>query len=139
MTPEPARFVSTSEAEPPPALQEPVDATAPMVPIPVDMRNAAVTLLAVIATVFLLQYAQSVFIPLVLGLLMSYALDPAVTKLQKLRIPRAVGAGLMILTLVGAGGAMLYQLRAQATQIIQQLPEGARRLRQSVAREQRGT
>jgi len=34
---------------------------------------------------------------------------------------------------------MLYQLRAQATQIIQQLPEGARRLRQSVAREQRGT
>ena len=141
MTPEPARFISSSEPEqpPPPALEPPIGETAPLVPIPVDMRNAAVTLLAVIATVFLLQYAQSVFIPLVLGLLMSYALDPAVTKLQKLRIPRAVGAGLMILTLVGAGGAMLYQLRAQATQIIQQLPEGARRLRQSVAREQRGT
>ena len=141
MTPEPARFVSKSEAEQPPpkVLEQPADATAPMVPIPVDMRNAAVTMLAVIATVFLLQYAQTVFIPLVLGLLMSYALDPAVTKLQKLRIPRAVGAGILILALVGGGGFMLYQLRAQAQQIIQQLPDGARRLRQTVAREQRGT
>jgi len=141
MTPEPARFISSSEPEqpPPPALEPPIDETAPLVPIPVDMRNAAVTLLAVIATVFLLQYAQSVFIPLVLGLLMSYALDPAVTKLEKLRIPRAAGAGVLIIALVGGGGFGLYQLRAQADQIIQQLPEGARRLRQIVAREQRGT
>src|SRR4051812_24492852 len=103
MTPEPARFVSKNEAEqpPPPVLQQPVDETAPLVPIPVDMRNATVTVIAVIATVLLLQYAQSVFIPLVLGLLMSYALDPAVTKLQKLRIPRAAGAGFLILALVG--------------------------------------
>ena len=69
MTPEPARFVSRSEAEqpPPPVLEPRVDEAAPLVPVQVDMRNAAVTLLAIIATVFLLQYAQTVFIPLVLG------------------------------------------------------------------------
>jgi len=147
MTPEPAKFVSKSEAAekqeqqktPPPVLEPTGPDAGPLVPVPVDMRNAAVTTLAAVACILMLQYAQSVFIPLVLGLLISYALDPAVTKLQKLRIPRAAGAGLLILALVGGGGFMLYQLRGQAQQIIQQLPDGARRLREAVAREQRGT
>ncbi|HUR32459.1 MAG TPA: AI-2E family transporter [Vicinamibacterales bacterium] len=142
MSTDTARFVSTPDAAQPaapPSLEpQPPDA-GPLVPVPVNMRNAAVTVLAVIALILLLQYAQPVFIPLVLGLLISYALDPAVTRLEKFRLPRAVGAAVMIAALVGGGGFMLYQLRTQAQQIIQQLPEGARRLRQTLERQQGGT
>ena len=141
MTPEPAKFISRSEAErpPDPPVEQPADGSALLVPVPVDMRNAALTLLAVIACVLMLQYAQTVFIPLVLGLLISYALDPAVTRLEKIRVPRAAGAAILILALVGGGTVLLFQLRGQMEQIVEQLPEGARRLRETLAREQRGT
>jgi predicted PurR-regulated permease PerM len=142
MSGETARFVSREEAQQPPAppvVEPPSQDAGQVVPVPVDMRNAALTVIAVMAAVLLLQYAQSVFIPLVLGLLISYALDPAVTKLEKLRMPRPLGAGVLIVALVGGGGVLLYQLRGQAQQIIEQLPGGARRLRQTLERQQTGT
>lgn len=112
---------------------------APLVPIPVDMRNAAVTLMAVIAGVAVLHYAQAVFIPLVLGVLISYALDPLVSRLAQVHVPRPLGAAVLILGMVGGGGLGLYQLRGQAQQIVQQLPDGARRLRQTLEQQQGGT
>lgn len=142
MTSEPAKFVSMTEANkpaPPAVIEPPTEDSGPLVPVPVDMRNAALTVLAVIAAVLLLQYAQAVFIPLILGLLISYALDPAVTRLEKLRIPRSIGAAILLVSLLAGGSFMLYQLRGQAEQIIQQLPDGARRLRMVLERQQGGT
>jgi predicted PurR-regulated permease PerM len=141
MSAEPAKFVSRNEAAetPPPVLAPPAEDAGPLVPVPVDIRNAAITTLTVIAAVLMLQYAQSVFIPLVLGLLISYALDPVVTRLERLHVPRHIGAAVLLLSLLGGGGVMLYQLRSQAEQIIQQLPDGARRLRQVLERRQGGT
>jgi predicted PurR-regulated permease PerM len=97
---------------------------------PVDIRSAALTILAVLAAVLVLQYAQSVIIPIVLGLLGSYALDPLVAWMARRRVPRPIGAALVLCVLVGAGGYMLYSLQSEATAIVDQLPRGARRLRQ---------
>jgi len=108
----------------------------PRVPVPVDMRNAALTVLAVIAVLLVLHYAQSVFIPLVLGLLISYALGPVVTRLQKFRVPRAISAGVLLLALVAGSGYLIYELRFQVQEIIQQLPDGARRLRRTLEQQQ---
>jgi len=99
-----------------------------------SVRSLAPMILAVIAIVLMLKYAQAMVIPVVLGLLMSYALDPLVTGLTKLRIPRAIGAAVVLLTLVGVGGLLLYQLRDQVDAIAQQLPDGARRLRRTLER-----
>ncbi len=133
MSAETAPFVSRAEAAQavePDVTAAPQPESGSILQVAVDGRNAAVTVIAVIAGVLLLQYAEAVFIPLVLGLLISYALDPAVTRLERLRIPRALGAAALMIALVGGGGYMLYQLRSQAQEIIAQLPEGARRLRQ---------
>ncbi len=147
MSPEPAKFISETQAETaespagssPPVLESPAPDAGPLVPVPVNMRNAAVTVLAVIAVLLVLQYAQSVFIPLVLGLLISYALDPIVTRLQRLRVPRAASAAVLLLTLVCGGAFFVYQLRFQVQQIVQQLPDGARRLRRTLEQQQGGT
>jgi predicted PurR-regulated permease PerM len=96
----------------------------------VDIRSAALTILAVLAVVLVLQYAQSVIIPIVIGLLISYALDPLVAWMARRRVPRPIGAALVLAILAGAGGYMLYSLRSEATAIVDQLPRGARRLRQ---------
>jgi predicted PurR-regulated permease PerM len=139
MTAEPAKFVSRSELQQPPT-PDVVQAVPPdsstLVPVPVDMRNAAVTVLAIIASILVLQYAQSVFIPLILGLLISYALDPIVSRFDKWGLKRVYGAALVLLLLVGGGTVLLYQLRSQAEQIIEQLPDGARRLREILEQQQ---
>jgi len=122
---------------PPPPLdrqeQEVRESTpaAPVVSMPVDVRSAALTLLAAIAVVLMLQYAQSMFIPIVLGVLTSYALDPVVWWMQRrLKAPRPLSAALVLALVVGASGTLVYGLRGEANAIIEQLPSAARRLRQ---------
>ncbi len=97
--------------------------------VPVDIRSAALTVIAVLAVVFMLQYAQSVIIPVVIGLLVSYALDPIVTGLEKRHLPRPIGAALLLLALVGGTGYLLWGLRTEANAVIEQLPGAAHRLR----------
>jgi predicted PurR-regulated permease PerM len=140
MSAEPAaRFASRPEPAP---EAEPVangEAQPPIVAVPTDIRSAALTILVVLALIFMLQYAQAVVIPVVLGVLLSYALEPIVAFVMRLRIPRPLAAGLVVLTLIGTGGALLYQLSFQAQAIVEQLPDGARRLRQTVERSRRNS
>jgi predicted PurR-regulated permease PerM len=103
---------------------------------PVDIRSAALTILAVLAVVLVLQYAQSMLIPVVLGLLISYALDPIVQALHRIRVPRPIGAALLLAVLTVGTGWLLYSLRTEATAIVDQLPKAAARLRQRLEKTQ---
>jgi predicted PurR-regulated permease PerM len=96
------------------------------------VQNAALTILAVIGAVLVLQYTQAMIIPIVLGVLISYALEPMVVTLTRLRLPRPVAAAIVIVMISGATGVLLYSLRVQASDIVQQLPDAARRLRRIV-------
>ena len=111
------------------APPEPDEAAIPM---PVDIRSAALSVLAVLAIVLVLQYAQAMIIPIVLAVLISYALEPIIAWLERRRVPRALGSAIVLLSLVAAGGWLLYGLRSQATAIVEQLPQAARRFRQAV-------
>lgn len=93
-----------------------------------QVRHLALTLLATAIVIYLLQTMQAVLIPLVLGGLLFYALDPAVDWLQRVSVPRAIGAALTLVVVVASVGALAYALRGQALTVIDQLPTGARRL-----------
>ena len=80
----------------------------------------------------MLQYAQAMIIPIVLGVLISYALDPIVTWMARWHLPRPVGAAILLVVLVAAGGFLLYGLQTQATAILEQLPQAAKRLRHAL-------
>ena len=56
--------------------------------LPVDVRSASLVILATIASIFMLRWARDVFIPVLVGLLCSYALSPVVDWLQARGIPR---------------------------------------------------
>src|SRR5207247_8901765 len=68
------------------------DVAEPPAHMPMDIRSAALTLLAVLAATVILQRAEVMIIPTVLGVLITYALDPIVTRITPLRTPRAVAA-----------------------------------------------
>lgn len=112
--------LSSSHPEEPSALPERT---------PLDVAGVGIAVLAAVALIGLLKYAQEVFIPFVLSGLLFYALDPVVDWLQKLRIPRVLGAAVVLLTVVGAGGWTAYAVRDEAIAVIENLPKAARNLR----------
>ena len=98
----------------------------------VNVRSIALTIVAVSAAMFILNWASEVFIPIVLSVLISYALEPIVVGFIRLRLPRMVASGLVVASLTGAFGYTAYALFDDATAIIASLPEAATKLRQAL-------
>jgi len=98
----------------------------------VHVRNVAFTLISIAIVVVLLQFMQQVLLPLVLGALLFYALDPAVDRLQTWHVPRAIGAALMLFLVVAGCGGLVYTLQGEAVTVIDQLPAAARKLSASL-------
>ena len=96
---------------------------------PIGIRNLPLAVLAVIAVILLLQFASAVFIPVAVAILISYALSPPVTSLQRHGIPPAVGAGIVLTLIVTLLGLGVYTLTDQVSQIVDQVPVAAKRIR----------
>ncbi|MEJ8823395.1 AI-2E family transporter [Variovorax humicola] len=103
-----------------------------MLHMPVDVRSVSLAVLAALATVFTLHWAAAVFIPLMLSLLLTYALAPVVERLARWHVPRALGAALVLLAIGGAFGTTVYSLADSASELLDSLPVAAQKLRQSV-------
>jgi predicted PurR-regulated permease PerM len=101
-------------------------------PVPIDVRNTALTLAAIGIGIALLQFMQAVLIPFIVAGLLFYALDPAVDWLQRMRVPRALAAAGVLSVVITLAAVSTYSLQGQALTVIDQLPEGARRLAASL-------
>jgi predicted PurR-regulated permease PerM len=98
-------------------------------------RNAPLTVLAVLAAVFFLDWAQAVFVPLVLSVVLGYALAPVVDRLEKYSIPRALSAAVLLLAIVIGAGAAALSLREEAAALIETLPDAVQKIQRSVKHE----
>jgi predicted PurR-regulated permease PerM len=101
-------------------------------PASVNIRSVALTILAFSAAMGVLWWAQEVFIPVVLSMLLSYALDPLVLGLMRLKFPRAVAAAVVIAVLACGVGYTAWTLSDDAAEIVARLPEAAEKLRQGL-------
>lgn len=101
----------------------------------VDAYSVALTVLAVVAVVFALHWAQAVFIPLILGVMISYTLSAPVNLMQRWHIPRVLGAALLLLAIVGGTGSAVYSLGGEASDMIESLPAAVAKLRGALLRE----
>jgi predicted PurR-regulated permease PerM len=100
-----------------------------MLHMPVDVRSVSLAVLAVLAVIAALRWASPFFIPLMLGLMFSYALTPLVNWLERrLRLSRPLGAALLLAALLGALGGTTYALADQANAVVEALPNAARKL-----------
>jgi predicted PurR-regulated permease PerM len=104
------------------------------VQMPVDVRSVSLSIIAGAAIVALLQFAQPVIIPFVVSGLLFYALDPAVDWLQRWKVPRSIGAALILLLALGGIGAGGYALTDDVMSVVNGLPQGVRKLRAELRR-----
>ena len=95
---------------------------------PINVKNSALLILTTIAIIFVLNWAQSFIITLLLGILLTYALSPLVALLEKIKIPRVVGSTIVILAVIFGIVFSAYMLQNQIQSIIAKLPEAAAKL-----------
>jgi predicted PurR-regulated permease PerM len=142
LSPDPSRPApaETAEAADPSEVEDlprtpvnPKDPPHVLLHFPVSgVRSVALGVLMVIAVLAVLRWASGFFIPLMLGLVFSYALSPLVDWLHRLKVPRAVSAGVLILGILGGMGAAVYSLSDDANDLIESLPAAARKVRDSM-------
>ena len=92
-----------------------VPANTPIEPVAIDdgsghvvhkfhARNVSLIVVAVLATLFALKSAIAFVVPLVLAIILAYALDPIVAFLERRGIPRPLATLLLMAALLAAAG-----------------------------------
>ena len=109
----------------------PVDAT--VIRLPVDARGLSLGILATVAVVFALHWAQDFVASLMLGILFAYTLNPLVVWLEYIKIPRVLSAGIVMIAVLSALLLGAYALQGQVQSILTQLPETASKFSASLA------
>jgi len=107
-----------------------------------DVVRAAGLVLAMYLVLRLIWFANALFLVAFLGVLFAIAISAGVDRLERLRIPRGVGAALIVLSffavLFAFGAWLAPTLRAQGTELRQKLPEAVDRVEQWMNRRQSG-
>jgi len=97
-----------------------------------SLRSASLLVIAVLLSLAALRYAAVVFVPLVLGILLSYALTPVVNLMARLHIPRTLAAAILLLGIVAGIGSVAYSLQDDTVELIETLPEVAQKMRRTL-------
>lgn len=96
--------------------------------VSLNVRGLALTIVTTVVVVFALQWAENFFVPLLLGIIIAYTLNPLVAWLERIKIPRMVGATLVMLAVLGGSALVTIPLRGQVESILDQLPAAASKL-----------
>jgi predicted PurR-regulated permease PerM len=91
-------------------------------PVHVNARGLSLGIIATVAFVFALQWAQRFFVPLLLGIFIAYTLNPIVRWLERWHVKRAIGATLVTVAIVAAMAGTLNRVQGEFFNIIDELP-----------------
>ena len=95
-------------------------------------HEIALVIIATIAVLAAAKLAAEFLVPVVAGILLAYALQPPVARLEQTGLPRGVAATIVLVALVGSAAATVWSLRHDAAAVVAELPEAARKFRVAV-------
>ncbi|HVY79893.1 MAG TPA: AI-2E family transporter [Steroidobacteraceae bacterium] len=101
-------------------------------PVQVAPGYALRVFVAVVLTVGVLRYAQEVFVPLALAILMTFLLAPLVERLQRWHINRGLAVILSVTLTIVILGLLAWVVIHQFTDLVSQLPSYQRQLRRNL-------
>jgi len=102
--------------------------------VPTWRRPSALTVLAVLATLYTLYFARGFLLPIAFAILLDFLLSPAVRALVKLRIPQILAAALVVLSLVTITGFGVYQLAGPVQSWVAKAPESIETARKALTK-----
>src|SRR5512132_3494224 len=121
--------MATDESAPPQVSFEERDEREGV--IPVSARSGAITTIATVLAVYFLQWSQQLLIPVVLAVLLAFALTPIVNVFSRV-IWRSVASALAIVLATGVIGLGVWAVSDDAIAVVRDVPEAAQRVRTMV-------
>ncbi|MYM98108.1 AI-2E family transporter [Duganella vulcania] len=103
------------------------------IPLHVNARGLALGVIATVAFVYALQWSRNFLVPLLLGILITYMLSPIVCWLERLRIPRALGATLITAAILGGAFVVIDKVQGEFEAIVEELPTVSHKLSRLMA------
>lgn len=125
--------MATDESAPPQVSFEERDEREGV--IPVSARSGAITIIATVLAVYSLQWSQQLLIPVVLAVLLAFALTPIVNVFSRV-IWRSVASALAIVLATGVIGLGVWAVSDDAIAVVRDVPEAAQRVRTMVRQHQ---
>ena len=98
----------------------------------------ALIVIAIVVAITAISIAEPFLVPVVAGTLLSYTLQPLVTLLERIHVPRIAGAGIVLLLLLALVSAAVYAIRDDVNDAVAKMPVAARKVRQAAADAARG-
>ena len=99
----------------------------------INIRSMSLIVLTSIASLYFIDWAQPVLLPLVVAVLISFALDPLVATLDRIHIPRPLGAALVLCTLIAILAAASVPLKQEAMAMLDKIPQAIKELQREDA------
>lgn len=99
----------------------------------INMRSMSLITLTSIATLYFIDWAQAVLLPLVVAVLISYALEPLVATISRLKVPRPLAAALVLILLIGIIAGASIPLKQEAMAMLDKIPVAIEQFQQNEA------
>lgn len=130
----PPKPVAAAPAEPP--ASTPVESQldpALRLPLHVNARGLALGIIATVSFVYALQWAQKFLIPVIFGIFIAYTLNPLVAWLEKIRLPRAIGATVVTALILFGSIVVIERVQGEFESIVEELPAATHKLARLIA------
>src|SRR5262249_62112164 len=88
----------------------------------IDIRSVSITGIFLLSLLYSLYFARDFLLPVILAFVLSFLLSPAVRWMARLRIPQMLGAGIIIVGLLGVSAYGIYLLSGPAQEWLQKAP-----------------
>lgn len=95
-------------------------------------RTTALVGVFVLLLLYTLYFARPFLLPVVVATILNFLLSPVVRGLARLHVPSAIGAGLVILALLGAVAIGIERLSGPAATWIDRAPDGVERVERRI-------
>jgi predicted PurR-regulated permease PerM len=126
--PPPSRSSLSPVPDDPPELNAALTESAVEMPLPSNPQTFFLGGVFALSGLAALYVASSIILPVVLAFVLNLLLQPAVRLLERLRLPRAIGALVAVLLIIGALVGLVAALSVPAASWAKRLPEGIPRL-----------
>ena len=102
-------------------------------PLHVNARGLALGIIATVSFLYAVQWAQRFLIPVFLGIFIAYTLNPLVVWLERMKLPRMLGATLVTAMIFCGTAGVLNTMQGEFQSIVEELPAATHKLSRLLA------